>query len=94
MLSLPASSHHHIIIDPFDNTAPIILLILLTMSYVKQICGGYNEQSLLGNWLEERLYPSQPFREQQQKQVLTQTFRQETRMKVSHALIKLGSSVL
>jgi hypothetical protein len=37
------------------------------MSYVKQICDGYNKNSLMGNWYEERLYPGQPFREEQQK---------------------------
>lgn len=39
------------------------------MSHVEQICDGYNKKSLMGNWYEERLYPSQPFREQQDKKV-------------------------
>ena len=39
------------------------------MAYVQQICEGYNKKSLMGNWYEERLYPDQPFREIQGKQV-------------------------
>lgn len=32
------------------------------MSYVQQICDGYNKKTLMGNWYEERIYPEQPFR--------------------------------
>lgn len=39
------------------------------MAYVKQVCEGYNKNTLVGNWYEERLYPPQPFREDVQKQV-------------------------
>lgn len=39
------------------------------MSYVEQICDGYNKKALMGNWYEERLYPTQPFREVQEKKV-------------------------
>jgi hypothetical protein len=45
------------------------LLILSDMAYVQQICEGYNKRSLMGNWMEERLYPAQPFRENLTKQV-------------------------
>lgn len=41
----------------------------IKMAYVQQVCEGYNKKSLMGNWYEERLYPEQPFREQQAKQV-------------------------
>lgn len=40
------------------------------MSYVEQICDGYNKKALMGNWYEERLYPPQHFREVQEKKVL------------------------
>lgn len=55
------------------------------MTYVKQICDGYSKQSLLGNWFEERLYPNQPFREQQLKQVPPPPRRLEIKMQASPA---------
>jgi hypothetical protein len=39
------------------------------MAYVKQVCDGYTKKSFMGNWFEERLYPNQPFREEQKKNV-------------------------
>jgi hypothetical protein len=59
------------------------------MSYVKQICDGYSKKSLLGNWYEERLYPRQPFREDQNKQVAQYQCRREAKMRVSPALMIL-----
>jgi hypothetical protein len=63
------------------------------MTYVKQICDGYNKQSLLGNWFEERLYPAQPFREQQLKQVLFPLSRPAIRMQASPASTKQATNV-
>lgn len=63
------------------------------MTYVKQICDGYNKQSLLGNWFEERLYPAQPFREQQLKQVLLPSCRPVIRMQESPASTKPATNV-
>lgn len=40
------------------------------MAFVQQVCDGYSKRSLMGNWVEERLYPPQPFRENLAKQVL------------------------
>ena len=51
------------------------------MAYVQQVCDGYNKKSLMGNWCEERLYPEQPFREVQGKQVNIMSFRQEKKIK-------------
>ncbi len=40
------------------------------MAFVQQVCDGYSKHSLMGNWMEERLYPPQPFRENLTKEVL------------------------
>ena len=39
------------------------------MSYVEQICDGYSKKTLMGNWNEERSYPTQPFRDAPVKKV-------------------------
>lgn len=39
------------------------------MAFVEQVCDGYNKKALMGNWQEERLYPSQPFRDNITKEV-------------------------
>lgn len=53
------------------------------MAYVEQVCDGYNKKALMGNWYEERQYPSQPFREQQTKAVTLTTCSPGIKMKAS-----------
>lgn len=55
------------------------------MSYVQQICDGYNKKALMGNWYEERIYPEQPFREKQDKKVTPHLYRPGTETKASPA---------
>lgn len=64
------------------------------MAYVEQICDGYSKKALMGNWLEERLYPSQPFREEKHKAVTLSTYSPETKIKASPASTAQDSSEL
>lgn len=60
------------------------------MSHVEQVCDGYNKKALMGNWYEERLYPPQPFREQQAKQVTLLSHRLDKKIKESPVLMELA----
>lgn len=64
------------------------------MAFVEQICDGYNKKALMGNWFEERLYPSQPFREEKHKAVTLPTCSPEAKTKASPASTVQDSSEL
>jgi hypothetical protein len=61
------------------------------MAYVQQVCDGYNKRSLMGNWMEERLYPPQPFRENLNKEVRHISCSHDPKMRPSPPLTELLS---
>lgn len=64
------------------------------MAYVQQVCDGYSKRSLMGNWMEERLYPPQPFRENLNKEVPLIPYSQDPKTKPSQPSTALPSSAL